>query len=1155
MRWKGSRHAYRRTLIVSAVALALGLAGGIVTTAIVFLALGLYCPIAIVRGVKLWQPVRRPWVLWAVAMSCFELAAILAFLLPSFIGHEPSYPSIAEVVNAVGYVFAIAAMHSLVRSRSHHRDPTNLMDALIAVGGIGVVWWLWVIVPYASDTTVSALARGTDATFSLLWLVLGSFTARFAIGSAARNRAYYFVVGAMVSGFAAEITLVAWGGAQEGFPLFLNVVCAACVYVCLTAAALHPSMRSLSDPEVVAVGRMSRKRFLFLTTSSLLVPATLAVKWQGSMLELIGIEAGWLLLTLLTLRRLAGLASTQEDLAATERLLHDAAEELASCTTRPQILEAANRALAALVARDGPHWTATVESMGGQMVVRSSLALSSEAPTVLELTPGEVEQLAHGVAITHEGQNGARPIVVAPLQIEGDGTGALAVELTRWQLLTRDRIKSLARAVALAWNSTVTIEEEQRRRSEQRFRALIEQSNDLVIVLDDARRPLFVSPAVGRLLGFDPHGFDVFEHVYPTDRTALGAALDDASNSRRDPGGRAVRLVHAQGYVRWFEISAADFTSDREIGGVVLTARDVTDRKHAEDRVVASEARFRSLVQHSSDLVVLLDADTNVHYVSPSIIPVLGYELGSVNDTPLFELVHPEDTPAFVQLLGTIEPGTTRMMELRLQSASAEWHVFEATFTDLRHDPNIEGIVLNGHDVTTRKVLEGDLWHRALHDGLTGLGNRIVLKERLEAAIKSPCVDGLVHALLFIDLDDFKTVNDSLGHAAGDFLLQVAAHRIDASVGREATAARLGGDEFAVLLEQVTHEETEAIAGRVLDSMVDPITVDGVSISSTVSIGIAYYSGEDKDADVMLRDADAAMYYAKSRGKGRFEVFDHAMHAHALERLHLKGMLKGVVERQELRTFYQPIVDMHSGRILGFESLMRWEHPSRGLVPPIAFIPLAEETGEIVEMGLWLMRDSLRQLAEWQREFLHVQPLGMSLNLSGRQLDDDRFPGELAAALSAEGLNPADVTIELTESRPITSPEAIARLHRIADLGVHLAADDFGSGEASYAALQSHPYTVVKVDRSLVQGLGTGAHERAVAQLRSISDLAKNLGYRTVVEGVEDASQLQVLASLGFDRAQGFYFGRPVPKEAATALLVQTADAVPQESAKLRRSA
>ncbi|MGH9093681.1 MAG: putative bifunctional diguanylate cyclase/phosphodiesterase, partial [Acidimicrobiales bacterium] len=428
--------------------------------------------------------------------------------------------------------------------------------------------------------------------------------------------------------------------------------------------------------------------------------------------------------------------------------------------------------------------------------------------------------------------------------------------------------------------------------------------------------------------------------------------------------------------------------------------------------------------------------------------------------------------------------------------------------------------------------LEDGLRYQALHDDLTGLPNRVLLRERVDQALarraeRGRAARGRLLAVLFIDLDDFKTINDGLGHAAGDDLLRQAAERIRRWCRSEDTAGRLGGDEFAVLIESAaTVDEVLRICDRLRVALREPFEVGIRRLTVAASVGVALADTPDPvTSDELLRNADAAMYVAKSRGKDRLEVFEPSMHLHAFNRLELKEDLVGAVARGELRLHYQPLVDLATGATAGYEALVRWQHPTRGLLPPMSFIPLAEEIGTIIPIGWWALETALAQRAAWAAQGHDV---GVGVNVSARQLDTGELVDDLAALLRLIGTPPGRLTIELTESVAVGA-EAALRLEALRALGVHVAADDFGTGVASYASLQQFPFTSVKIDKSLIDGLTRPG--RGVAQIRSIIQLAHSSDLKVVAEGVEQPEQATLLAELGCDYGQGYLFGRPLPAD------------------------
>jgi diguanylate cyclase (GGDEF)-like protein len=503
-------------------------------------------------------------------------------------------------------------------------------------------------------------------------------------------------------------------------------------------------------------------------------------------------------------------------------------------------------------------------------------------------------------------------------------------------------------------------------------------------------------------------------------------------------------------------------------------------------------------------------------------------------------LVHNDDRDGFRLLLTrtTDDPRIPHTAELRVRDHDGMWRTLELTLTDLRADPTVEGIVLNAHDITARKLLELDLRHQALHDELTGLPNRILFRDRVQQAIATKTED--LVAVLIIDLDDFKTINDAVGHPVGDKILRVVSTRLQQQLRTEDTAARLGGDEFSIVINGArTREDVLLVARRILGTLRAPIDLGGLQTSVEASIGVVFdVDCTDPTPEILLRNADMAMYSAKGKGKGRVSTYDESMHVGVFERLELKADLVKAVDLDQLLLHYQPIVDLTTGHIKGFEALMRWAHPERGMISPGSFIPLAEETGLIVPMGRWLMHTAFEKLASWQREFPSGEPLTMSINLSPRQLEDPDVVSDIANSLNRYGLDPRTVTIELTESDVVDGGSI--RHDRITDicaLGVNVVADDFGSGYASYAALSHLPFNGVKIDMSLIEGLiGDGA-ERAKAQVRAILAMASSTNLSVVAEGIESGEQVAALNALGCPLGQGYYFSRPLPPPAAEELL------------------
>ena len=552
-----------------------------------------------------------------------------------------------------------------------------------------------------------------------------------------------------------------------------------------------------------------------------------------------------------------------------------------------------------------------------------------------------------------------------------------------------------------------------------------------------------------------------------------------------------------------------------------------------------SQQRFEALVRNASDVITILNPQGAFGYVSPAARQAWGALPTALVGTQALELAHPEDRASAHILLSecAANPGRTLATELRLLHTSGDWRCCELLLCNLLEEPGVEGIVATFHDVTERKDFEKQLQHQAFHDALTGLPNRTLLSDRLEHALARTRRQRNRVAVLFVDLDNFKVVNDSLGHEAGDQLLTAVAERLQGCIRAGDTVARLGGDEFVLLLEEVQGtQEVTCAAERVVEALAAPVVLAGRDVFTAGSIGIAISQGAEESADSLLRDADTAMYQAKTTGKGRFVVFDRSMSERALERLELEAELRRAIEQGELRLHYQPIVQLDTGQISEMEALVRWQHPTRGLVPPAKFIPIAEETGLIMPLGEWVLEEACRQAMMWLEENPDDPPLIISVNLSARQLQQDDLVERVTHILAKTGIDPARVKLEITESVMMADTQAIIpRLEALRALGVRFAVDDFGTGYSSLNYLSMLPIDTLKIDRAFVERLLKSGEHHAIVQ--AIIQMAKTLHLDVTSEGIETAEQLRLLQSMDCARGQGFYFARPLTQTAVRTML------------------
>lgn len=576
---------------------------------------------------------------------------------------------------------------------------------------------------------------------------------------------------------------------------------------------------------------------------------------------------------------------------------------------------------------------------------------------------------------------------------------------------------------------------------------------------------------------------------------------------------------------------------EREI--VELMAQSIgsfISRNRAGEELREAENRYRTLVEQIPAVTYIdaLDDISSAIYMSPQCEEMLGYTPEEWLDDPELwvKMLHPEDRePTLAENARATASGEPFKMEYRLISkdGSVVWIRDEgAIVKDRRGEPLFwQGVML---DVTEQKELEDRLSHQAFHDGLTGLPNRALFRDRLEQALARTDRRGNTATILLLDLDNFKFINDTLGHEAGDALLIKVARFLEACVRPADTIARLGGDEFAVLLEDVweTGDGVRA-AGRILDMLQLPFALEGRDFFLNASVGIASgYFG--KSGDELIRNADMAMYEAKKAGKARYRVFDQEMEAVSRSRLELETALRRALEREELTLYYQPEVSLENGRILGFEALLRWEHPAFGMISPAEFIPLAEETGLIVPIGRWVLKEACRQAKEWQERRDHASVI--SVNLSVRQFQEAGLVRDVREALRGAGLAPENLMLEITESIALNDAlSTIDTLRDLEEIGVRLAIDDFGTGYSSLSYLRRLRADYLKMDRSFIEKLGDGSDDTLLVS--GVINLAQNLGLKVVAEGVETAEQISWLRELGCDLGQGYYFQRPQPAEVA----------------------
>jgi diguanylate cyclase (GGDEF)-like protein/PAS domain S-box-containing protein len=916
----------------------------------------------------------------------------------------------------------MAGLIVILRRRSAQGNRSGGIDAMIVALGLALPSWVWLIAPYLHDESLPTLPKLVSVAYPLGDLMLLVPAVVLALDGGRRRGSFYLLSAGIVALLVTDFIygLMILNGTYD-HQLYLDIGWIG-FYVLWGAAALHPAMRELDRSSPDTTVRLTRLRLALLAGASLIAPAILFVTEarQGNIDVLVVIGASVVLFGLVV-ARMAGLVRQQERSVARERVLSKAGAALAAATGREEIQRAVLDAIGPLLEGPGAALLCDRHAGGLRVVARSDA--TPVAPDVLLSPPT------------------ARALLDLADEVDRQGANKLAA---------------------------------------------------------GARAELHLDSAYS-------HTISLGLHVRGEVRGLLIVACPRATP---EPVIAALRSLATN---------------------LVLALESVSLTEQVQRR--RSEARFKSLVQHASDLITVVGQDATVTYQSPSSERVLGYAPEELLGVRFDSLLVGGDRARLLHLLtdGPAPPsGEGEVLECTLRHKDGTDREFEILHTNLIDDEHVHGVVLNARDVSERKAFEEQLAHQAFHDAVTGLPNRAFFVERVRQAIARARREQSGLAIIFLDLDDFKTINDSLGHAAGDGVLLTVAKRLDASVRASDTAARFGGDEFAVLLEDIgTVDEGAETAARIIEALAQPLSIGGKELILRCSMGISVLESEGRgDADELIRNADAAMYIAKRDGKGAYRLFEPAMHEGVVARLELRADLQRALTAGEFELVYQPVVHLSDGSVAGLEALLRWRHPERGVMIPDSFISFAEETGLIVPIGRWVLREACRMAAALQVQVPFDPPLTMSVNLSVKQLQHSDVAADVRDALTESGLAPELLTLEITESVLMTDTQlAVQRLEELREIGVVLAMDDFGTGYSSLSYLSRFPVDVLKMDRSFLRD---GATPQASGLARAVVALGETLQLNVVAEGIEHLDQWTRLRDLGCDRGQGFYFARPL---------------------------
>ncbi len=987
-------------------------------------AIGVSAAAVVLLGIRWHHPDRKlPWYLLAAVLASFTAGDTTYNILTDVLGWQNPFPSIADVFYLSVYPMLAGALLVFIRARSGSDNRAALLDALVPTAGLGLLSWVFLISPDVRDSELTLFDQLVSVSYPLGDVLALAMLARLLT---ARGRRPYALTVLAIGVTSLLITDVLYGLRQldgwwhVGGPIDAGWVL---FYAATALSASHPSMRQLTVKQLGTIrASTGGRRIAAMSVAALIAPTLLLIEDMGGGVQdapMIAIASALMFAAVMI--RVAGLMRDQRDTGARERTLRITGTELVAATSEKAAAEALRKAVVDLVPAGEPY--------------RFYLC-GSDLPST------------------------------EPVQQRRPGRVAVA-----------DQVPTVVAALAG-----------------------FEQALLAEIVI------------VGRIPGALPRR----KQAYFAARPHLLSALQ-----------QAFETLMAQGTLAIERINLTD---------------EVTRR--------SSEDYFRALIQSASDVILIVSDDETIRYASPSAVPVFG--AGELVGTGLGEVIAASDHEQLHRLLADVRAGRGPRDGVDLTAVRADQVPLqvECTCRDLRGDPAVGGLVVTIRDVTERRRLQNDLVHQAFHDGLTGLANRARFQSRLEQAALLAARTQTQVGVLFIDLDDFKEVNDTLGHGVGDRLLISVGERISAAVGPLNTVARTGGDEFAVLVEQVlAPDEAEQIAHRIVAALNDPFEVSDSAggyhlVRGAGSVGVAI-SGDADGIGELLQRADVAMYAAKVDGKNTWQRYRDDLHIVMVRRLEMRAALNEAVAGEQMRLRFQPIVDLSTLEITAVEALVRWEHPSFGLLGPAEFIELSEENGSIVAIGGWVLREALRTFAQWA-DTVPESPLRyVSVNVSARQFRTPGFVDQVRAALAATGVQPSQLLLEITESLVLRDAEQVwSDLRELRAMGIRIAIDDFGTGYSSLSYLRQMPVDVLKIDKSFIDDISHS--EQQLALVEHIVNLARTLELTVVAEGIELVEQRAALGQMGCPYGQGYLFAEPATADEVSQWLQPSYTALPR---------
>jgi diguanylate cyclase (GGDEF)-like protein/PAS domain S-box-containing protein len=1007
--------------------------------------IGLSGVCGVVAGVAINRPSRKlPWLLLAGALTSFT-AGQVSFLVAQLIGVQLPFPSFADVLYLLTYPLYASGLLIFILWRTPDRDRRSLIDALILTAGLALLSWTFLILPYVHNPALSWLQKSVAIAYPLGDVLILAMLARLLAPGAGRSRCVQLLTLGAVGVMASDVSY----GLIQLHGLFHNGTVVdlgwAVFYGGWGAAALHPTMRELTQPVSRQHVEVSPVRLTVLMLASLIAPVVLfaeSFRIRGSDGSVIAVFSA--VLYLLVLSRLSDVAASHRCALGRERAVREAGASLMSALTVDQAGAVVKSATDILL---GP-------LRRGDVLLAARIDGTFRAVTTASAEPDPMRRL-----------------------------GELA---ETWRPLAVGSAPLLAPVTDLP----------------QQARALVPGCDWMLLCPLTLENRASGDPLIGVLIVFDGQ----------RNLADLAATLEI--------------LAHQ----------------------VALAIERIMLREELVRQ--GNEAYFRTLVQDTSDAILIVADDWKVRYATPSATSIFGDI--TVAGAYLWDLVaegeHDELFRASMQI--PADAGfNSRYVDWRITRRDGVSVQVQVRASDLRADPTVSGLVLTLRDVTEQRQLEEQLKHQAFHDALTGLPNRLLFQDRISRQLAATRREGTTAGVLFVDLDDFKVVNDTMGHSVGDELLVATAARLSGLIRDCDTAARLGGDEFALLISDVPDcAAVEAAAGRVVQAFGKPFALASGSVLATVTVGVAT-TQDGADTGELLRHADLALYAAKAAGKRQWRRYQPVLSAGMVRRRELQAALEEAVARSAFTLAYQPIVALSTGEVAGFEALVRWPHAQWGMMQPDQFIALAEETGQIVPLGSWVLAQAAADVTWWRRD-RHGDPrqdqapdgaarphgLYVSVNVSARQFTAPGFADGVRRILDSSGLEPGALMLELTESVLLRRDERVqSDLIELKAIGVKLAIDDFGTGYSSLSYLRELPIDVLKMDKSFVDGIAVSEQRLALAE--GIVQIAQTLRLKVIAEGIESEIQRDLLISMGCRFGQGYLLAMPMAAHQAEPLV------------------